>query len=580
MNNDIKGDFYSFKRLIKYLKPYLLHTIISFILMIIIVGLELIQPILFAKVIDSISVKNNFNVLIKFSLLYTTIVIFGGLFQYGQGLLLQCTSEKIIYKIRNDVFSHIQRMEIEFFNKTPIGKLVTSVTNDVEAINEMYTNFIINSIKNIFIIIGIVIVMFSLNLKLSLIIYTIIPIMVGTMVVFRKYSKGIYRQIRENIAFVNTFLSEHISGMKVIQVFVREKQKYNEFVKINEKLNKSYKNEVVALTVLEASTYFFRIILTGIILFFGGENVLKGTMTIGTLLAFTQYISKFFNPIQQLAGQFNLFQSAMASAERIFGLLDQDQALKDKENSVELNKIKGSIEFKNVWFAYKEEEWILKDVSFKIKSGEKVAIVGATGAGKTTILNLIGKYYKIKKGKIFLDGINIEEIKTESIRKNIGQMLQDVFIYASSIEENIKLKDRSISDEDMMDASKQVNAHKFIEKLPNKYKESVCERGTNLSAGQKQLLSFARTIVRNPSILILDEATANIDTETEKLIQDALFKIMKGRTTLAVAHRLSTIQHCDKIILLDKGRIREIGTHEDLLKNRGFYYNLVQLQYK
>ncbi|WP_432665853.1 ABC transporter ATP-binding protein [Wukongibacter baidiensis] len=680
-DRESKKDFYIFKRLMKYARPYMLHIIISFILLGIVVAVEIIQPMLIAKGIDSIITKydtpysivadgegkvleqqlyfndkklikdaennypealkarivlvdesyyyiegldgkrldalrkqeekgapqinegfiridekefaaqklteedlkllrkNDYESLIRFAFIFGVIVLLGSGVQYLMSILLQYTGQKIVYEIRNDVFSHIQDLEIDFFNSMPIGKLVTRVTNDTETINEMYTSVIVNSVKNIFVLIGIVIAMISFNLKLSLLTYTLMPVLVIATIIFRRYSKIIYRQIRENVSKVNAFLSEHISGMKIIQVFAKEDDKYDEFNDINGKLNKSNKNQIIAFSIFGPSIYLIKIASTAIVIYFGGKFVLAGAMTIGALIAFTQYISRFFHPVQQLAEQFNVFQSAMASAERIFNLLDREPVLKDSEAATELDRFEGKIEFKNVWFAYKEDEWILKDVSFKINEGEIAAFVGATGAGKTTILNLIGKYYEIQKGEILIDDINIKDIKTSNLRKHIGQMLQDVFIYSGDIESNIKLRNEEITDEDMVEASKYVNAHGFIEKLPEKYKHEVYERGATLSAGQRQLLSFARTLVRKPSILILDEATANIDTETEKLIQDALYKIMKGRTTLAVAHRLSTIQHADKIIVMNKGRVKEQGTHQELLDKKGLYYKLVQLQY-
>lgn len=674
-------DIYLFKRLMRYGRPYIIHIILSFLLLGIVVGAELLQPLLIAKGIDGIISKydtvysivnkdqktilenrinfndkilikdptnkysnspkarivlsqedyyyienltkedleilknyekegvkvrdgkyiagekafaakkltqndikvlrnEDFQNLIKFAILFAGIILIGSSIQYIQALLLQYTGQKIIYKIRMDVFSHIQKMEIEFFNNRPIGKLVTRVTNDTETLNEMYTSVIINSVKNIFLLIGIVIAMLSFNIKLSLLTYSVIPILIISTIIFRRYSKTIFRQVRENVSKVNAFLSEHISGMKIIQIFAKEKEKYDEFYKISHRLNKSYKNQIIAFGIYGPSIYLLRIIATAIILFFGGKYVLAGVITIGTLIAFTQYISRFFHPVQQLSEQFNVFQSAMASAERLFGLLDTESNFKNKEGAIELSEVKGDIEFKNVWFAYKEDEWILRDVSFKVDSGESVAFVGATGAGKTTILSLLGRYYDIQKGEILIDGVNIKDIKIESLRSHIGQMLQDVFIFTGNIESNIKLRDDEITDEVMIQSSKYVNAHRFIKKLPGKYKEKVYERGATLSAGQRQLLSFARTLVRKPSILILDEATANIDTETEILIQEALYKIMEGRTTLVVAHRLSTIQHSDKIIVLHKGNIKEIGTHKELLSKKGIYYNLVQLQYQ
>lgn len=680
-NNKNQKDFYLFKRLMKYAKPYILHIIISFLLLGIVVGVELVQPMLVARGIDSIITRYNvpysivsdegdglleneiyfddiklvkdetnkhpdalkariiladesyylvkgltekdldglkklegkgiaiengssieiegntfdveelteedlklfrkadFDDLMRFAVLFVIVVLLGSAVQYLMSILLQYTGQKVIYEIRMDVFSHIQKMEIDFFNTMPIGKLVTRVTNDTETLNEMYTSVIINSVKNIFLLIGIVIAMLSYNFKLSMLTFSVMPVLILATIIFRRYSKIIYRRVRENVSKVNAFLSEHISGMKIIQIFAKEDEKYEEFIKINGELNKSNKDQITAFSIFGPTIYFLKIAATSIVIFFGGKYVLAGIITIGALMALVQYISRFFQPVQQLAEQFNVFQSAMASAERIFGLLDRESKMKDRENATSLDKIEGNIEFKNVWFAYKEDEWVLRDVSFKVTAGETVAFVGATGAGKTTILSLIGKYYRVQKGEILIDGINIEDVNSMSLRRHIGQMLQDVFVFAGDIESNIKLRNQEISNEDMITASEYVNANKFIEKLPERYKHKVYERGATLSSGQRQLLSFARTLVRKPSILILDEATANIDTETEKLIQDALFKIMKGRTTLAVAHRLSTIQHSDRIIVMHRGRVKEQGTHEELLDRKGLYYNLVQLQY-
>ncbi len=524
--------------------------------------------------------KNDISGITKLALIYVAVVIVSALLSYGALMILQIAGQKIIYNIRMDIFSHIQTLSISFFNKYPIGKLVTRVTNDTEALNELYTSVIANTLKSIFLLIGVIITMISYNLKLSLITFIVIPFIVLFTFIFRQVSRKIYREIRGKLASINAFISEHISGMKMVQIFAVEDKVYKEFDEANGGLKKEFLKQLKAYSIFRPSMYLLNIVALALLIGFGGKMVLEGAITIGTIVVFQRYIGKFFEPIQELAEQLNVLQSAMASSERIFKLMDTEPEIKDKESALELTKIKGEIEFKNVWFAYKKDEWILKDISFKINPGETVAFVGATGAGKTTIQNLICRYYDIQKGEILIDGININDIKIESLRKNIGQMLQDVFLFTGNIKSNIRLRNNKITDEEIMKASQYVNAGHFISKLPNTYEEEVYERGATFSAGQRQLLSFARTLAFRPSVLILDEATANIDTETEELIQDALMKIMQGRTTLVVAHRLSTIQKADNIIVMHKGQIRETGTHQELLKNKGIYYNLYKLQYE
>ncbi|HCX04159.1 MAG TPA: ABC transporter ATP-binding protein, partial [Clostridiales bacterium] len=389
-----------------------------------------------------------------------------------------------------------------------------------------------------------------------------------------------YRQIRRRVAGVNAYISEHISGMKIVQIFAVEKDVFNRFNEENSKLKKSYMDQLKIFSIYRPSMYILNIGAFALLVAFGGRMVIEGTITIGTIVVFQRYISKFFEPIQELAEQFNILQSSMASSERIFNLLDEEEYIENKNVTRKLEKVKGKIEFKNVWFQYKEDEWVLKDVSFTVEPGETAAFVGATGAGKTTIQNLISRYYDIQKGEILLDGINIKEFDLKELRKKIGQMQQDVFLFTGDIKSNIRLREENITEDDILKASKYVNADKFICKLENKYDQKVYERGATFSAGQRQLISFARTLAFDPDILILDEATANIDTETEVLIQDAMEKLMKGRTTLVVAHRLSTIQNADKIIVMHKGRIKEMGKHQELLANRGIYYNLYKIQYE
>ncbi len=524
--------------------------------------------------------NNDFSKLTNITLLFLFITIIGIIINYFQMLLLHYTGQKIIYKIRNEIFEHIQGLSVQFFNNQPVGKIVTRVTNDTEALNEMYTSVIVNSVKSVLQLVGIMGMMLMLNWKMALLIFMIIPLIVISAALFRKHSRKVYRDVRTRVAMINAFLSEHISGMRIVQIFAREKIVYNKFKKDNEKLLRANIKQLLIFSIFRPSMYYIYIIGMGITLYFGGNMVLEGIMTIGVLVMFLQYVSNFFDPIQQLSEQFNILQSAMASAEKIFALLDDHSKINDIENAKELEMIEGKIEFRNVWFAYDKENWVLRDVSFIVKPGETVAFVGATGAGKTSILNLITRYYTIQKGEILIDDIPIYRIKKASIRKHIGQMLQDVFVFTGDINSNIRLKDSSITNTEIVEVSKYVNAHNFICKLPNRYEEPTYERGATYSTGQRQLLSFARTLAFKPSVLVLDEATANIDTETEVLIQDALKKIMNGRTTLVVAHRLSTIQHANQIIVLHKGRVREIGNHQELLNKEGLYYNLYQLQYK
>ncbi len=584
------------KRLLKYAKPYIWQFVLAIAIIFVIVAVELYQPVLIGDVVDKflsrysgtqantvdagITQQSNIQGVIKISLAYLSTVAVVFVLGYAQAMILARAGQKIIYNIRMEIFTHLNDLSISFFNKNPIGRLVTRVTNDTEALNEMYTSVIVNILKSLFVLIGVVITMFNYNVKLSLLTFTVIPFIAVFTFAFESASKKIYREIRSKISALNAFISEHVSGMKIVQIFAVENEIFYKFKSENEKLRKENIKQLFAFSIYNPTNYLMNITAISILLWFGGKMVMEGVVSIGTIVVFQRYISKFFEPIQELAEQLNIVQSAMAASERIFGLMDEVPEVMDSENAVEVESFKGSIEFRNVWFSYKEDEWILKDVSFKVNPGESVAFVGATGAGKTTIQNLICRYYDIQKGDIFIDGINIKDIKVSDLRKNIGQMLQDVFLFSGDIKSNIRLQNDTITDEEIIEASKYVNAHSFISKLPNQYDEHVIENGAAFSAGQRQLISFARTLAFKPDILILDEATANIDTETEVLIQDALKKLMKGRTTLIVAHRLSTVQNSSKIIVMHKGEIREEGTHQELLSNKGIYYKLYKLQYE
>jgi len=567
-----------FRRLLKYAAPYWWQFVICLLLVLGITVIEIYRPILTGKAIDLFSVSADFSEIALLSIQYIIVLVLGFLFNFLNTWILQLTGQTIIYNIRQEVFEHVHKLSMRFFDITPVGKIVTRVTNDVEALNEMYTQILVRLIKNIAKIAGLMIVMFALNAKLALLALCLMPLIVVLTIVFKSISKTTYRIVRTKITSLNTYLSEHLSGMKVIQIFAKEKEKDMEFKdRARDLFHASYR-EMLVFAIFRPLMYILSIVALCIILGVGSDIVLEGVITAGTLYIFSDYIRSFFEPIQELAEQFSTLQSAMASAEKIFTILDEEPLVKNPEQPVELGKVKGRIVFENVWFAYQDEDWILKDVSFTIEPGQRVAFVGATGAGKSSILNLIGRYYDIQKGRITIDCVDIKEMSTDELRRAIGQVQQDVFMFTGDIKSNIRLKNENITEEDIREAARYVNADGFIEQLEQGYDEQVTERGATLSAGQRQLISFARTLAYDPAILVMDEATANIDTETEQLIQEALEKLMLNRTTIMVAHRLSTIQHADKIMVMHKGRIRETGTHQELLARNGIYKKLYELQ--
>jgi ATP-binding cassette subfamily B protein/subfamily B ATP-binding cassette protein MsbA len=516
----------------------------------------------------------------KISIIFLGAIILAFLFNYLQVIILNYTGQKIVFNIRQEVFSHIQSLSIAYFDKNPVGRLVTRVTNDTETLNEMYTGVLVNLFKDIFILVGIMVVMIKMNLKLALISFTLIPLIILASIIFRKQIRSIYRLGRVQLAKINATLNENITGMKTIQIFKKEEKISQQFDEINKDYLKTAKKEISIYAIFRPSIEVIRSLGIATLIYYGGGQVVSNYIEFGVLYAFIDYLQRFFEPILDLTEKYNILQSAMASSERLFMILDDNSRIENIENPIPITGFNGKIEFKNVWFAYEADNWVLKDVSFTIYPGEAVAFVGATGAGKTSIINLITRFYDIQKGEILIDGVNIKDYDKYELRKNVGVVLQDVFLFTGTIEENIRLNNRDIDEEKIIEVAKYVNAHHFISKLPLQYKEPVMERGSTLSSGERQLLSFARTLAFNPKILILDEATSNIDTETELLIQDALGKLIKGRTTIAVAHRLSTIQHADKIIVLNKGVIKEMGNHQELLENEGIYYDLYKLQYK
>lgn len=565
-------------RLIAYMKPYAHWVIFALLLVLGLTAFDLYRPMLVGDAIDTFGANGDYDVIIATAIKYAVVLALSFAFNIAQTWILQKTGQNIILQMRKDLYRHIQSLGSRYFDITPVGKLVTRVTNDVEALNEMYSGILVQLFRNIVKIVGLAGVMLVLDVRLAAISFVLMPLVIGLTVLCQKIARNIYRLYRTRLTDINTFLSEHLSGMKIIQIFGRQERKFEEFHDKNSKLYKAFYREMLMYAVFRPLIYILSILSLMIVLWFGSRNVFDEIISVGTLYIFSNYIRSFFDPIQELAEQFSTLQSSIASAEKIFTVMDEDEFIPEVENPKQPDKITGKIEFDHVWFAYDGENYVLKDVSFVINPGEKVAFVGATGAGKSSILNLIGRYYDIQKGHIYIDGIDIRQLSKKQLRSAIGQMQQDVFIFEGDVAYNIRLNDDAITDAQVKAAAEYVNASHFIEKLPQGYHEPVTERGATFSVGERQLLSFARTLAHNPSILVMDEATANIDTETEILIQEALEKLMVGRTTIMVAHRLSTIQHADCIMVMHKGRICERGTHRELLEQDGIYRKLYELQ--
>ena len=588
-------------RILKYLKSHLRTFFICLCLVLIATALEIWRPIIIGDAIDEFITGQTSPVLLSegrsewaggemAAERFSGILLAGGKYLLAliglflcnrfQYLMMQRMGQDIIYRMRNEIFTHIESLTMRFFDTTPVGKLVTRVTNDVESINEVFTDILIKLFRNVVKIVGLIIIMLSLNTRLALYSFALLPVVLVLTVVFRLISRRTYRMVRTRLTAINTFLSEHLSGMKIIQVFGCEQQKLDEFSDRNDDLFRAGFREMMVFALFRPGLYLLSVLALAIVMYFGGQTALADVITIGTLYKFLQYIGSFFEPIQELAEQFSTLQSAIASSEKIFTLLDTKPLIPQDDHPVILPDVRGRIEFDHVWFSYTgdEKDWVLKDVSFVIEPGESVAFVGATGAGKSSILNLIGRYYDIQKGTIRLDGVDIRRLSREQLRRAVGQVQQDVFLFTGDIRGNIRLLDESITDAQVEEAAREVNAARFIDRLPNGYGERVTERGATYSAGQRQLLSFARTLAYQPKILILDEATSNIDTETEQWIKEAVHHLMQGRTAIMVAHRLSTIQDCDRIMVMHHGRIRESGTHQELLQKDGIYKRLYELQ--
>lgn len=568
------------KRLLGYVKPYRKYVVLAIFLNVLVAGFGPLRPYLTKIAIDDKITNGDYHGLLLISVLLLLSLIFQSVIQYYLTFYTEYMGQKIIYDLRIKIFSHVQRLSLKYFDKTPNGRIVTRVTNDVEALNELFSSGIVMVFSDVFIIVWIFAFMFTMSWDLSLVTLSVLPLLVYATFLFRKKVRESYRDVRLHLARLNTYMQEHITGMSIVQLFAKDKDELRKFSEINADHKKSNIVSIFYHAVFFPVVEFLSSLAISLIIWYGGGNVIQGLMTVGVLFAFIQYVEMFFRPIRDLAEKYNIMQTAMASSERIFKLLDNNTIIPSPENPVSLQNIKGEIEFKNVYHAYNPGEYVLKDVSFKINPGETVAIVGATGAGKTTLINILTRFYDIEKGSITIDGTDIRNININELRRRVSIVLQDVFLFSGTIKSNISLNSSEITDEMAIEASKIVGAHNFISELPGMYDEEVKEKGATLSVGQKQLISFARAMAYNPSILILDEATSSVDTETEILIQKAIEKLLVNRTSIVIAHRLSTIQNADKIIVMHKGELREMGTHQELLSKKGIYYKLYQLQYK
>jgi len=574
------------RRLLIYIRPYKWYVVLGIFLSIAVSAMEAVRPYFTKIAVDvNIAQKDPHGLLIT-TLWFFSVILLRGVLQYLNTYLTQWIGQRTIFDLRMQVFEHLQNLGIQFFDRNPIGRLITRVTNDIEVLNEMFSSGIVMVFSDVFTIIGILYFMFSMNWQLALISLAVLPLLFYGTFLFRKKAREAYREVRIQIARINAFMQEHITGMMVDQVFNREIKAFKKFEDINALHRDANIKSIFYYSLFYPGVDLIGAIAVGLIIWYAGREALGGAVTIGTVMAFLQFNEMFWRPIRDLSEKYNIMQTAMASSERVFRLLDDQTRVADSMQPAELQNVRGEIEFRNVWFSYdnrkdgQEPEWVLKNVSFKIKAGETAAFVGHTGAGKTTIISLLARFYDVQRGEILIDGVNIKSVRQGDLRKHIAVVLQDVFLFSGDIRTNIGLGDKAISDDRIKAAARVVGANRFIDGFPGKYDEPVRERGATLSVGQKQLISFARALAFHPQILILDEATSSVDTETEILIQKAIKKLLQGRTSIVIAHRLSTIQSASKIIVMHKGEIREMGTHQELLGLGGIYHRLYQLQYK
>ncbi|NLH61528.1 MAG: ABC transporter ATP-binding protein [Ignavibacteriales bacterium] len=582
-DDEILGKAYDaklMKRLLKFVRPYKKYMVYAILLNIVVAVLGPVRPYLTKIAVDHSIANRDYSGLLLVTILLLASLVLQAVIQYFLTYYTQYLGQKTILDIRTKLFSHIQKLAASFFDKTPIGRIVTRVTNDIESLNELFSSGIIMIFSDIFIIIWILVFMFFMDLNLSLVTLSVIPVLMYGTFLFRKKVRDAFRDVRFHLARLNSYMQEHVTGISVVQIFNKEEDEKKSFAEINKDHKIANVNSIFYYAVFYPAVELISAIAIGLIIWYGGGEVIQSTLTLGTLFAFLQYTEMFFRPIRDLSEKYNIMQTAMASSERIFKLLDNNTFIPEAANPVKLPKIKGKIEFRNVCFAYSQDNYVLKNINFLIIPGETVAIVGATGAGKTSIINILTRFYDINRGQILLDDVDIRELTKNDLRRFISVVLQDVFLFSGTIKSNIGMNHPDISDNQIIEAAKLVGADKFIEQLPGKYDEDVKERGATLSVGQKQLISFARALAFNPQILILDEATSSVDTETELIIREAIQKLLVGRTAIVIAHRLSTIQNSDKIIVMHKGEIKEIGTHQELLALKGIYFKLYQLQYK
>jgi ATP-binding cassette, subfamily B, multidrug efflux pump len=575
------------RRLLKYLRPYRWHVVLGIVLSVLTSAMEAIRPYFTKVAVDINIAQKDKHGLLMTVLLFLIVLIVRGFIQYANAYLTQWIGQRTIYDLRMEIFRHLQNLAPKFYDKNPIGRLITRVTNDVEVLNEMFSSGIVMVFSDVFTIIGIFYFMFSMSWELSLVSLSVLPLLFYGTFLFRKKAREAYREVRLQIARINSFMQEHITGMIVDQIFNREKKSFDKFSRINAAHRDANIKSIFYYAVFYPGVDIIGALSIGLIIWYAGGNILGGAVTLGTIMAFVQFNEMFWRPIRDLSEKYNILQTAMASSERIFHLLDDSSLLGVPASPKPLIQVRGELEFRNVWFAYNppsdgahSPEWVLKNISFHANPGETIALVGHTGAGKTSIISLLSRFYEQQQGDILIDGVNISDVRPTELRKHIAVVLQDVFLFSGDIKGNINLGDESISLDRIKAAARVVGAQRFIEQLPKQYDAEVKERGATLSVGQKQLLSFARALAFNPQILVLDEATSSVDTETEILIQEAIKKLLKGRTSIVIAHRLSTIQNADKIIVLHKGEIREMGTHQELLSRDGIYRKLYRLQYK
>lgn len=582
-DDEVLGKAYDAKlmrRLLTYVKPYKKYVILAILMNIVVAALPSVRPLLSKIAIDDYIAKGDNNGLLLIIIALFGVLIAQAVVQYFLTYYTEFMGQKIVYDLRIQVFSHVQKLALRYFDKTPVGRTVTRVTNDVDSLSEMFSSGIVQVFSDVFVIVWIFIFMFSMAWDLALVVLIVLPFLIYATFLFRKKVRETYRDVRLYLARLNSYMQEHVTGINVVQIFSKENEELKKFSEINKDYREANIKSVFYYAVFFPAVELLSAITFGLIIWYGGGEVIQSNIEIGVLIAFFQFTEMFWRPVRDLAEKYNILQAAMASSERIFKLLDDETFIVDPEKPTRIERVNGEIEFNNVWFAYNHGEHVLKNVSFKISPGETVAIVGATGAGKTSLMNILTRFYDIEKGSITLDGVDIRNLEKRNLRKFISIVLQDVFLFSGTIKSNISLGNSEIPDEKIIEAAKTVGADKFISKLPNGYNEEVKEKGATLSVGQKQLISFARALAYDPQILILDEATSSIDTETEILIQEAIEKLLVGRTSIVIAHRLSTIQNADKILVMHKGELREMGTHQELLAKRGIYYRLYQLQYK